>query len=64
MSCDVVFIQLVLYVDPDRKIAERNEPIKSLPLQHIVTKLDWKRQKSSYKIVDVDGDAIVPSDYR
>jgi hypothetical protein len=46
------------------KVAERNEPIKPLPYQHIPTKLDWKRQKSSYKIVDVDGDTVVLSDYR
>jgi hypothetical protein len=57
-------MRYVLCVDPDMKAAERNEPIKPLPLQHIATKLDWKRQKSSYKIVDVDGDTIVPSDYR
>jgi hypothetical protein len=54
---------VVNVIDPDMKVAERNEPIKPLPLQHIVTKLDWKRRKSSYKIVDVDGDTIVPSDY-
>jgi hypothetical protein len=64
MSREVVFMEFVLYVDPDMKATERNEPIKPLPLQHIVTKLDWKRWKSCYKIVDVDGDAIVPSDYR
>lgn len=54
---------VVNVIDPDMKASERNEPIKPLPLQHIVTKLDWKRLKSSYKIVDVDGDTIVPSDY-
>jgi hypothetical protein len=64
MSREVVFMEFVLYVDPDMKVAERNEPIKPLPHQHIVTKLDWKRRKSSYKIVDVDGDTIVPTDYR
>lgn len=64
MSREVVFMEFVLYVDPDMKAAERNEPIKPLPFQHTVTKLDWKRWKSNYKIVDVDGDTIVPSDYR
>jgi len=64
MSREFMFMEFVLYVDPDMKVAERNEPIKPLPLQHISTKLDWKRRKSSYKIVDVDGDNIVPSDYR
>jgi hypothetical protein len=57
-------MRFVLYVDPDMKVAERNEPIKPLPLQHIATKLDCKRRMSSYKIVDVDGDTIVPLDYR
>jgi len=64
MSREVVFMEFVLCLDPDMKTAERNEPIKPLPLQHILTKLDWKRRKSSYKIVDVDGDTIVSSDYR
>jgi hypothetical protein len=47
------------------KAEGRNEPIKPLPLQwHILTKLDWKRRKCNYKIFDVDGDTVVPSDYR
>jgi hypothetical protein len=29
-----------------------------------LTKLDWKRRKCNYKIFDVDGDTVVPSDYR
>jgi hypothetical protein len=56
----------MLHTDPDMKVEERrNEPIKLLPLQrHILTRSDWKRRKCSYKIFDVDGDAVVPSDYR
>lgn len=64
MSCKVLFMGFVLYTDPDMKVTERNELIKPLPLQHVVTKPDWKWRKSSYKIVDVDGDTVVPSDYR
>ena len=64
MSCTVVFMEFVLYVDPDMKVAERNELIKPLPMQHIMTKPDLKWRKSSYKIVDMDGDTFVPSDYR
>jgi hypothetical protein len=29
-----------------------------------LTKSDWKRRKCNYKIFDVDGDTVVPSDYR
>jgi hypothetical protein len=47
------------------KAEERNEPIKPLPLhRHIMAKTDWKRQKCSYQILDVDGDTVVPTDYR
>jgi hypothetical protein len=47
------------------KTEERNEPIKLLPLQrHIMAKTDWKRRKRSYQIFDVDGDTVVPTDYR
>ncbi|PNF16277.1 hypothetical protein B7P43_G10843 [Cryptotermes secundus] len=51
-------------IDPDMKAEGRNEPIKPLPIQwHILTKSDWKRRKCNYKIFDVDGDTVVPSDY-
>lgn len=47
------------------KTEERNEPIKPLPLQrHIIAKTDWKRQKHSYHIYDVEGDTVVSTDYR
>jgi hypothetical protein len=64
MSRKVVFMGFVLHVDPDMKTAERNEVIKPLPLQHIMTKPAWNGYKSSHKIVDVDDDTVVPSDYR
>ncbi|XP_021930924.1 condensin-2 complex subunit H2-like isoform X3 [Zootermopsis nevadensis] len=51
-------------IDPDMKTEERNEPIKPLPLQrHIIAKTDWKRQKHSYHIYDVEGDTVVSTDY-
>jgi hypothetical protein len=47
------------------KTEERNEPIKPLPLQrHLMAKTDWKRRKHSCRIFDVDGDTVVPTDYR
>jgi hypothetical protein len=47
------------------KTEERNKPIKPLPLQrHFMAKTDWKKRKRSYQIFDVDGDTVVPADYR
>ena len=60
----VVCMGFVLYIDPDMKVAKRNQLIKPLPVQHVVTKPNWKWRKNNYKIVDVDGDTVVPSDYR